>query len=139
MLYRLVMLAGDTVMIPRPFYHYLQRSGSTSYGKISPRLFNYPMQTEKLFRDICRQMPEAREAAEFLRVRSLARVAMLLDQAEKEDRKQYAAQLKASRKGLRHHLPFLLRNKVLSRQERLVDILLAFGLYRIFRRLRHGG
>ena len=137
-LYKLVIRAGKTAMVPRPFYNYLQRSGSTSYGQVSEKIFNYPARTEVLYRDICKMEPEVKDAARFLRVRSLSRVAMLLDQADQQVRNQYRKQEKASRKGLRTHLGFLLTSRYFGRQERIVDLFLAFNGYRLLRKLRHG-
>ena len=135
-LYQLVIRAGKTALVARPFYNYLQRAGSTSYGQVSERLFLYPERTKVLYEDICRQMPQVKPEARFLRVRSLSRVAMLLDQADSETRKKYRLQHRQSRKELRGHTGFLLVSSYFGRQERIVDLLLAFGGYRLLRKLR---
>ena len=137
-LYRLVIRAEKVAMVPRPLYNYLQRRGSTSYGQVSPKLFYYPEQTEILYDYIKSHVPAVLPEARFLRVRSLSRVVMLLEQADKSARKTYALQEKACRKEMRSHVSFILSSPYFSKQERIVDILLAFGGYRWLRRLRHG-
>lgn len=136
-LYKLVIRAQKIAMYPKPYYHYLQRAGSTSYGQVSPRLFHFPLRTETLYADIRSQVPEAIAPARYLRVRSLAYPLLLLDQADAQTRKPYESQMKRCRSSLRRHIWFLLTGPYFGKQERLTDILLAFNWYRGLRRLYH--
>lgn len=136
-LYKLVIRAQKIAMYPKPYYNYLQRAGSTSYGQVSPRLFHFPLRTEALYADIREQVPEAIAPARYLRVRSLSYPLLILDQAEPGIRRAYKTQEKHCRRCLRKHLSFLLTGSYFGKQERLTDILLAFNWYRGLRRLYH--
>ena len=69
-LYKLILAGNKTVMIPKAFYNYVQRSGSTSYGTVNEKTFQYEEYTRELYRDICRDHPGVRPEASFLRIRS---------------------------------------------------------------------
>ena len=136
-LYKLVIRAQKIAMYPKPYYNYLQRAGSTSYGQVSPRLFHFPLRTEPLYADIRQQVPEAVAPARYLRVRSLSYPLLILDQADGKTRKAYESQGRRCRRCLRKHLWFLLTGPYFGKQERLTDILLALNWYRVLRRLYH--
>ena len=136
-LYKLIILGERTVMVPKPFYNYLQRQGSTSYGTVNEKTFQYEFYTRQLYRDICRDLPEVIPAARFLRVRSLARPVLLLDQADGETRRKYADRCSALRRELRSHLGFLLTGPYFGKQERITNLLLCLDLYRILRKFVH--
>ena len=135
-LYRLVIAAGNTVLVPRPFYNYLQRSQSTSYGD-PEKMFRFAEQTEQLYSYICRNLPAAKKPARYIRVRSLALSLVLLDQGSPEMRREYGVPMQKNRRELRSHCLFLLTSPYFGNQERVTDLLMAFGLYRFFRRFFH--
>lgn len=78
------------------------------------------------------------DAARYLRVRSLAYNLLTLDLADKDTRQKFADEYRLSRKALCRHISFLLTSPLFGRQERVMDLLLAAGLYRPMRGLYHG-
>ena len=138
-LYRLVIAAGTCALLPKPFYNYLQRRGSTSYGQVSPRMFRFEDQTKPVYDYILKNLPEVKKEARYLRVRSLYVTVVLLDQADGAQRKCYRDRLKRSRRELRSHFFFIASSPYFSRQERMTDLLMAMNLYRFTRRIFHRG
>ena len=136
-LYQLILAGKTAALLPKPCYNYLQRAGSTSYGAVSERIFQYPMYTKQVYEDICRDHPAVKDQARFLRVYSLSWVLTLLDQAEKKTVEAWKQEAKALRKDLAHHVSYFLRAPYFGTRQRITDLLLVLNLYRFFRKFCH--
>ena len=68
---------------------------------------------------------------------SLAHILLLLSQSDRETRKRYEAQYRDARRALTKHTSFFLTAPGFSFQERVTDLLLVLGLYRLLRPLLH--
>lgn len=135
--YRLALEAGQVAMLDKPVYHYYHRSGSITTAALSDKTFHYSQHTRKIYAEICKNHPKIAAQARFLRVRSLYHLLLALEQTEKGQRKQYAGQARAARKELRTHLAFVLTCANMGVQEKVTDVLLAVGLYRLLRPIFH--
>lgn len=135
--YRLALKAGQVAMLDKPVYHYYHRSGSITTAALSDKTFHYSQHTRKIYAEICKNHPKIANQVRFLRVRSLYHLLLTLEQAGKDQRKQYAGQVKATRRELRTHLAFVLTCDNMGIQEKITDVLLAAGLYRLLRPIFH--
>ena len=139
LVYQLVLQAGQVAMLAKPVYNYLQRTGSTSYGKVNDKTFHFEKQAERLYRDICNRKPEVRQSARYLYVRGLMYSVLLLDLAGEEQRRIYSVQMQKSRKALRKEFSFLLLGPYFKPRERMQGLLMSLNLYRSLRKLIHHG
>ena len=137
--YRLVLEAGRVALCDRPVYNYYQRAGSISRDSVSDKTFHYCRHTAYIYPYIRDNYPAIREQAEFLRVRSLYHLCLTLEQAEPEIRSRYAKERSLHRRQLQKHWFYVLKTRRLGRQERITDLLLMLGLYRVLRPLFHRG
>lgn len=137
--YRLALKAGRVALCPRPVYNYYHRPGSISTADVSDKTFHYSRHTADIYPYIRENHPAIGEQAEFLRVRSLYHLCLMLEQAEPEVRKQYTTQRQQARKELRKHAAFILRCSRFGKQEKITDVLLILGIYRLLRPLFHRG
>lgn len=136
--YRVALKAKRVVMCDKPLYNYFHRCGSISLGAaITEKTFHYSENTAGIYQDIQENYPNLLPQAKYLRVRSLYHILVMLSQMDKETRKQYANVYRKLRRELSKHWRFLLTCPWLSTQERITDILLVLGLYRILRPLFH--
>lgn len=135
--YRLALEAGKVAMLDKPVYHYYHRSGSITTAALSDKTFHYSRHTKEIYRYIRENHPAIAKEAWFLRVRSLYHLLLTLEQAEENERRHYAQQAKAARRELRTHLTFVLTCPNMGVQEKITDVLLAAGLYRLLRPIFH--
>lgn len=135
--YRLALEAGNVALLNRLIYHYYHRSGSITTAALSDKTFHYSRHTEEIYRYIRENHPVIGKEARFLRVRSLYHLLLTLEQAGKVEREHYAQQAKATRRELRTHLAFILTCSNMGVQEKVTDILLVAGLYRLLRPIFH--
>jgi hypothetical protein len=137
--YRIALEAEKAAMIPKPVYNYYHRPGSITTAAVSDTTFHYSRHTSEVYPYIRENHPAIAEQAEFLRVRSLYHLCLMLEQSDADTRKHYAAQCRQTRKELAKHLSFILRCSRFGRQEKITDLLLILGLYRRLRPLFHRG
>lgn len=137
--YRIALAAGKVAMLPKPVYNYYQRPGSISRSSVSDKTFHYSRHTAVIYPYIRENHPAIAEQARFLRVRSLYHLCLMLEQAEADVRKVYAAQRRQTRKELGKHLSFIAGYSRFGKQEKITDLLLVLGLYRLLRPLFHRG
>ena len=136
--YRLALSAERIALCDRPFYNYFHRPGSiTTTRGISDKTFHESRNTEIIYPYIRKNYPSLEPQARFLRVRTLSRLMLLLSQAEAADREKYAGEYKKARRELTKHALFLLTCKWFSARERVTDLLLILGLYRLLRPVFH--
>lgn len=137
--YRIALEAGMAAMLPRPVYNYYHRPGSITTAAVSDKTFHYSRHTAEIYPFIRENYPAIAGQAEFLRVRSLYHLCLMLEQSDADTRKHYKGQRKQTRLALGKHLGFVLRCGRFGRQEKITDLLLMLGLYRMVRPLFHRG
>ena len=138
-IYRVALEAGRVALCDKPVYNYYHRPGSISMSPVSDKTFHYSRHTAVIYPEICKKYPAIKEQAEFLRVRSLYHLCLTLEQAEQEIRERYARERSQTRKELRKHWRYILKSCRFGRQERITDLLLILGLYRVLRPVFHRG
>lgn len=136
--YRIVLQARRAVLCDRPFYNYCHRPGSISTSRaITEKTFHFSRHTAQIYPYIRDNHPAIEPQAAYLRVRSLSHILLLLDQAEKEVRSNFAAQRREARAQLRKFTGFILKSPYFGKKERITDLLLILGLYRLLRPIFH--
>lgn len=136
--YKIVLSAERVAMSDRPFYHYYHRAGSISKtAAITEKTFHFSQHTETIYPYIRENHPSIEPQARYLRVRSLSHILLLLEQAEETVRKEFAAEYCHARKELRKHTVFIITSPYFGKKEKITDLLLNLGLYRMLRPLFH--
>lgn len=136
--YRIVLKAEKAVLCDRPFYNYFHRAGSiTTEKKITEKTFHFSQHAAQVYDHIRREYPALEPQAAYLRVRSLAHILMLLDQAKPETRKKFVGECRQARRDLQRFTGFLLTSRSLGMKERITDLLLMLDLYRALRPIFH--
>ena len=137
--YRIALEAGKVAMLPKPVYNYYHRPGSISMASVSDKTFHYSQHTAVIYPYIRENYPTIEAQAQFLRVRSLYHLCLMLEQADADIRKIYTEQRRQTRKELGKHLFFVAKSSRFGKQEKITDLLLVLGLYRLLRPLFHRG
>lgn len=137
--YRVVLKAGQVALCPKPVYNYYHRPGSISMSGVSDKTFHYSRHTACMYPYIRENYPGIQAQAEFLRVRSLYHLCLTLEQAEADIRSTYAQERTQTRKELAKHWLYILQSSRFGVQEKVTDILLILGLYRLLRPIFHRG
>ena len=136
--YQIVLSAERAAMSDRPFYHYYHRPGSISMAfSITEKTFHFSQHTAVIYPDILEHHPAIANQARYLRVRSLAHILLLLVQSEADVRRQFSSEYCHARKELRKHTVFILRCSWFGKKEKITNILLNLGLYRLLRPIFH--
>lgn len=134
-MYKIVLDAGKAALLDKPIYNYYHRSGSISYTGISEQNFHFSEHTAAIYNDICKNYPGLKREARYLRVRSLVYAVQSVDLASPEDRKRFVPQYRAARRELCTHSGFVLTDPLFAPRERMTDLLMALGLYRVLRQI----
>lgn len=136
--YRIVLAAERVAVSDKPFYNYFHRSGSISTAAaITEKTFHFSRHTEEIYPYIRQHYPAIENQARYLRVRSLSHILLLLEQAEKDTRKQFSAEYRHARKELEKHTGFVLKSPYFGKKEKITNLLLNLGLYRMLRPVFH--
>lgn len=136
--YRIVLAAERVAVSDKPFYNYCHRSGSISTAAaITEKTFHFSRHTEEIYPYIRQHYPAIENQARYLRVRSLSHILLLLEQAEKDTRKQFSAEYRHARKELKKHTGFILKSPYFGKKEKITNLLLNLGLYRMLRPVFH--
>ena len=136
--YRIVLSAECVAMSDRPFYHYYHRAGSISKtAAITEKTFHFSQHTETIYPYIRENHPSIEPQARYLRVKSLSHILLLLEQAGEDVRQQFSKEYRHARKELRKHTVFILKSPYFGKKEKITDLLLNLGLYRILRPVFH--
>ena len=136
--YKIVLQAGNAVLCDRPFYNYYHRPGSISTEKaITEKTFHFSRHTAEIYPYIRENHPSIEPQAAYLRVRSLAHILLLLDQAGEDVRERFAAECRHARKELGKFTGFILKSPCFGKKERITDLLLILNLYRLLRPVFH--
>lgn len=136
--YRIVLQAQRVVMYPRPVYNYCHRPNSiTTEKRISEKTFHFSQHTEEIYAYIREYHPVILPQAGYLRVRSLAHILLLLEQSPAQVRKEFASRYLHARKELRKFTGFILTGPYFGKKERITNLLLILGMYRLLRPIFH--
>lgn len=136
--YRIVLAAERVAVSDKPFYNYFHRSGSISTAAaITEKTFHFSRHTEEIYPYIRQHYPAIENQARYLRVRSLSHILLLLEQAEKDTRKQFSVEYRHARKELKKHTGFILKSPYFGKKEKITNLLLNLGLYRMLRPVFH--
>lgn len=136
--YKIVLQAERVAMSDRPFYNYYHRAGSISMASaITEKTFHFSQHTEVIYPYIRDHHPAIAAQARYLRVRSLSHILLLLEQSEADVRQQFAAEYRHARKELKKHTLFFLKSPYFGKKEKITNLLLNFGLYRLLRPIFH--
>ena len=136
--YKIVLQARQAAMSDRPFYNYYHRAGSISKASdITEKTFHFSQHTEVMYPYIRDHHPAIEAQARYLRVRSLSHILLLLEQSEAEIRRQFAAEYHHARKELKKHTAFFLKSPYFGKKEKVTNLLLNLGLYRLLRPIFH--
>ncbi len=133
--YRIALKAGRVAMCARPFLNYFHRPGSITTSALSEKTFHFSQHTKKIYLEIRETYPQLSEAARYLRVKSLTYSITRLELAGEEDRKKFRDIYRHCRRELVGHLGFITKSPLFPRRETVTDWMLAWGLYRPFRRI----
>ncbi len=136
--YKIVLQAKQAAMSDRPFYNYYHRAGSISMASaITEKTFHFSRHTEEIYPYIRANHPGIEPQARYLRVRSLSHILLLLEQSEAEVRQQFAAEYRHAGKELKKHTLFFLKSPYFGKKEKITNLLLNLGLYRLLRPIFH--
>ncbi len=136
--YKIVLKAGRAALSDKPFYNYFHRAGSISRPDvITEKSFHYSQHTEQIYHEIRENYPAIEPQARYLRVKSLSHILLLLEQAEEDVRRKFAAEYRHARQALKKHTAFILKSPRFGKQEKATYLLLNLGLYRMLRPIFH--
>ena len=136
--YKIVLQAERVAMSDRPFYNYYHRAGSISMASaITEKTFHFSQHTAVIYPYIRDNHPAIAAQACYLRVRSLSHILLLLEQSEADVRQQFAAEYRHARKELKKHTLFFLKSPYFGKKEKITNLLLNLGLYRLLRPIFH--
>lgn len=134
--YRVALRAERVVMCDKPVYNYFHRAGSITQSiEITEKTFHYSQNTQEIYPYIQKNYPNIAPQARYLRVHSLAHILLLLSQSDRETRRKYAPEYRHARRELTKHWRFFLTYPRFRFRERVTDLLLVLGLYRLLRPL----
>lgn len=136
-IYQVVMKAESVLMWNQPFYNYYHRPDSISTAPISEKTFHFSQHTAKIYQDIREHYPEIQNQARYLRVRSLSHLLIALDLDGKDARRKFAGEYQHAKAELSKHILFFCTSPYFSAQERVRNLLLVSGVYRVLRPVFH--
>lgn len=131
--YGIMLDAGRIAMCDKPLYNYYHRPGSITTASVSEKTFHFADHTAVIYPYICKHYPGLKREARYFRVRSLVYAMQCVDLAGEEARNTFALRYRETARELRRHLSFLLTAPFFGRKERLTDLTLTFGVYRLVR------
>lgn len=136
--YKIVLQAEKVALSDRPFYNYYHRPGSISMASaITEKTFHFSQHTEEIYPYIRDHYPAVEAQARYLRVRSLSHILLLLEQSEAEVRQKFSEEYRHARKELKKHTAFFLKSPYFGKKEKVTNLLLNLGLYRLLRPIFH--
>ncbi len=135
--YRVILETDMVAVGNRPMYNYYHRKGSITQSRVSEKTFHFTQHTAEVFAYIQERAPSLKPQAEYLRVRSLSHLLLVLETSGEKAR--FPEEYQAAKKELGKHTSFLLTSPYLGKRERLTDLLLILGWYGPLRKLYHKG
>ena len=128
--YRLVLRAGNVVLLPKPIYHYRHRAGSITTSAVSEKTFHYSQHAVLVYEDIARNYPKLEPDARYLLVCSLQYNVHMLALAPKKTRARFRGVLRRSRRELFAQRKFVRSSGFFSGSQRMDYFLDVSGLLR---------
>ena len=138
-MYRIVLQTDTAALYDQPVYNYFHRPGSITNASVSDKTFHFLEHTEVIYPYIREHHPAIADYARYLRIRALAYSCLILDASDEASREKYRDLYEDCCAQLRSHFGFLLTSALFAPRERLTNLLLAVGLYRPLRAIRHRG
>lgn len=143
--YRLVLLAGNMAMLPKPVYHYCHREQSITTASVSEKTFHTAENAGALYEFICENYPNLEPDARHFLTQAQRNVVQELELSDKATRKKFAGEYKKYRRALVRQLPFVMGYDLFSPRSRVEVLLVALGLFspavhtgRFLKKLRKG-
>ena len=136
-MYRIILGTDWVAMYGHPIYNYFHRHGSITTAAVSDKTFHFLEHTEAIYPYIRENHPAIADQARYLRIRALAYSALSVVVSGADARKQYGHIYRKCCAELRSHISYIFGSPFMSRKERLTNLLLAFGLYPVFRKVYH--
>lgn len=127
--YRLVLLAGGGLLLPKPIYHYRRRADSITTARVSDKSTHAMEHAALVYADIQKNYPELEPDARYLLVTQQWSYVKRVDLSDRETRKKYAGECRRARRGLRENLSLACRSHDLSAADKFFFVLCALGLY----------
>lgn len=138
-MYRIILQTEWVAVYGHPIYNYFHRHGSITTATVSDRTFHFLEHTEVIYPYIRQNHPAIQNQARYLRVRALAYSCLILDASDGDSREKYKELYENCCAQLRSHFGFLLTSPLFASKERVTNLLLALGVYRPLRTIRHRG
>ena len=138
-MYRIILQTDYVAVYGHPVYNYFHRHGSITTAAVSDKTFHFLEHTEVIYPYIRQHHPAITNQARYLRVRALAYSCLILDASDGASREKYKNLYTNCCALLRSHFGFLLTSPLFAPKERATNLLLAVGLYRPLRAIRHRG
>lgn len=136
--WRIAVRAGKAALIPKPVYCYFHRPNSiTTTVSVSEKTFHNVQHIEKIYAEIRETLPELEPDAHYFRVMALVYVLQTLALTDAEGWKKYADQRRELERDLQKEIAYFLHCPLFSLRDRVQNLLIAYGLYRIPRKLFH--
>ena len=136
-LYKIYYSAGEVVLLNKPVYYYFHRSNSNSTAKLSDRSFDYPQVAEEIKDFVQKKCPKCTDAANVLRIKSIAFVLADIMKADANARAHYQNQYNTLLAELRESKSFWSKNAIFSKLDRTQFTLLLYPrVYRLVRKFR---
>lgn len=138
--YKIALTTDRAALSDRPFYNYYHRDGSITIStaeEITDKSFHFSRHTAEIYSYIKLHYPAVAPQAQFLRVRSLSHILLLLEQSEEDVRVQFAEEYRHIRRELGKHKGFILKSSYFGKKEKITNLLLIMNLYRTLRPLFH--
>ena len=129
--------AQRVAMCAKPFYNYYHHGGSITTAALSAKSFHFGEHTRRIYDYIRKNYPQIQDQARRFRIKGLNHSLLAYELAEPAMRKLFTAQCRECRAELRKHLRYIFGHPAYSKKARIVHLLLAVGLYRLFRPLYH--
>lgn len=138
-MYRIILQTDWVAVYGHPVYNYFHRHGSITTATVSDKTFHFLEHTRDIYPYIRQHHPAITNQARYLRIRALAYSCLILDASDAVSREKYKDIYADCCKKLRSHFGFLLTSPLFACKERITNLLLALGLYRLLRKIRHRG
>lgn len=136
--YRIALDAGRAAMVPVPVYYYRHRAGSiTTESRFSEKALHPVEHADFMRKDLAVRCPELTAEANFVYMHSLVYAIQLLDISGDTDFHKYREQMQPYRRELRNTLGAMLRCPFFTRRRKVECMMIAFGVYRSFRKVYH--
>lgn len=128
-IYRVILLAGQAAMLPKPVYHYVHRAQSITTASFSEKSFHAVQSAAMVYEDIRKNTPELEPDARFLLTKSQENVVQDLALADRAARERYAQAYRDLLRSLRGQIGFVLGYDRFTPANRFILVLTAMGLF----------